>query len=45
MKIKNLFEEEKNINEGDNFPNVIEFKEEANMKGDNESQNKKIKIK
>ena len=44
-KNKKLFEEEKNINEGDNFPNVLEFKEETNMKGDNASPNKKNKNK
>ena len=44
-KNKKLFEEEKNINEGDNFPNVLEFKEETNMKGDNSSPNKKNKNK
>ncbi len=41
-KVQKLFEEEKNNNIGDNKQNIINFKEEKTLKGDNAQNNKKI---
>ena len=45
-KNKNIFEEEKNNKEGDNYPNIVKFEEEKKIKGDSALPvNKNIKNK